>query len=123
MIAGAGPGAARRVGMELAPRGRLEQPPPDVLADRPNAHYSSASMASRKEQKEQLRREREQREAEAKAAERRKRMIGYGVGGAIVAAAVVVLLVGVVAGGGGGGWRQRFSTGRTGRYPSRRSRT
>jgi hypothetical protein len=60
-------------------------------------------MASRKEQKEKLRREREQREAEAKAAERRKRMIGYGVGGAIVAAAVVVLLVVVVAGAGGGG--------------------
>jgi hypothetical protein len=57
-------------------------------------------MASRKEKKEQLRRERERREAEAKAAERRKRMIGYGVGGAIVAAAAVVLLIVVVAGGG-----------------------
>ena len=58
-------------------------------------------MASRKEQKEQLRREREEREAEAKAAQRRKQMVGYGVGGLAVAVIVVVAIV-LLTGGGGG---------------------
>jgi hypothetical protein len=56
-------------------------------------------MARRKGEKEALRAERERREADARAAERRKRLVGYGGGGlvAIAAVAVVVLL----AGGGG----------------------
>jgi hypothetical protein len=58
-------------------------------------------MASRREQKEQLRKEREQREAAAKAGQRRKQLIGYGVGGAIVLVAVIVA-VALLAGGGGG---------------------
>lgn len=58
-------------------------------------------MASRKEQKEQLRREREQREAEAKAAQRRKQLIGYGVGGLAVVVVVIVAVV-LLAGGGSG---------------------
>jgi len=58
-------------------------------------------MASRKEQKEQLRKEREAREAAANAAQRRKRLVGYGAGGALALAAVIVLVV-VLAGGGGG---------------------
>ena len=57
-------------------------------------------MASRKEQKEQLRREREEREAEAKAAQRRKQMVGYGAGGLAVVVIVVVAVV-LLAGGGG----------------------
>jgi hypothetical protein len=63
-------------------------------------------MASRKEQKEQLRREREEREAAAKAADKRRQMIGYGAGLALVIAALVVgvvLLGGGDDGGGGGG--------------------
>jgi len=59
-------------------------------------------MASRKEQKEQLRREREQREAEAKAATRRKQMIGYAAGGLAVVVIVVVAVV-LLTGGGDGG--------------------
>lgn len=58
-------------------------------------------MASRKEQKEQLRKEREQREAADKAVQRRRQLIGYGVGGGIAAVAVVVVVV-LLAGGGGG---------------------
>ncbi|HEU0018975.1 MAG TPA: DUF3105 domain-containing protein [Thermoleophilaceae bacterium] len=58
-------------------------------------------MASRREQKEQLRKEREQREATAKAGQRRKQLIGYGVGGALVLVAAIVAIV-VLAGGGGG---------------------
>jgi hypothetical protein len=57
-------------------------------------------MASRREQKEQLRKEREQREAAAKAGQRRKQLIGYGVGGGIVLVAVIIAIV-VLAGGGG----------------------
>jgi hypothetical protein len=57
-------------------------------------------MASRREQKEQLRKEREQREAATKAGQRRRQLIGYGVGGGIVAIAVVVAIV--LLGGGGG---------------------
>jgi hypothetical protein len=59
-------------------------------------------MASRREQKEQLRKEREQREAAAKAGQRRKQLIGYGVGGGIVVVAVIIA-VALLAGGGGGG--------------------
>jgi hypothetical protein len=58
-------------------------------------------MASRKEQKEQLRKEREAREAAAKAAQRRKRLVGYGAGGAFGLIAVIVLVL-VLSGGGGG---------------------
>ncbi|MDP9134393.1 MAG: DUF3105 domain-containing protein, partial [Actinomycetota bacterium] len=57
-------------------------------------------MASRREQKEQLRKEREQRESASKAEQRRKQLIGYGVGGAIVLVAVIVAVV--LLGGGGG---------------------
>jgi hypothetical protein len=58
-------------------------------------------MSSRKEQKEALRAERERREAEAAAGERRKRMMGFGVAGALVAAALAALVVVVLASGGG----------------------
>ena len=58
-------------------------------------------MASRKEQKEALRAERERKAQEAAAAERRKRMVGFGIAGALVAAAVIAIAVVVVAGGGG----------------------
>lgn len=60
-------------------------------------------MASRKEQKEQLRREREERERQARAAVRRKRLIGYGAGGALVLAAVIAVAIVLLTGGGGGG--------------------
>jgi hypothetical protein len=59
-------------------------------------------LASRKEQKEALRREREAREQAARAAQRRKQLMGYGVGGAIVLAAAVIVGVLLVAGGGDG---------------------
>ena len=58
-------------------------------------------MASRREQKEQLRKEREQRESVAKAEQRRKQLIGYGVGGAVVVVAVIAAIV-LLAGGGSG---------------------
>lgn len=58
-------------------------------------------MASRREQKEQLRKEREQRESAAKAEQRRKQLIGYGVGGGIVVVAIIAAVV-LLAGGGGG---------------------
>jgi hypothetical protein len=57
-------------------------------------------MASRREQKEQLRKEREQREAATKAEQRRKQLIGYGVGGALVLVAVIVTVV-LLSGGSG----------------------
>jgi uncharacterized protein DUF3105 len=60
-------------------------------------------MASRKEQKEALRQERLEREQQAAAAEGRRRLIGYGVGGAIALAAVVAIVVVITAGGGDGG--------------------
>src|SRR5215213_11412664 len=60
-------------------------------------------MASRKEQKEALRAERERKAEEAAAAERRKRMIGFGVAGVLVAAAVIALAVVLLAGGGDDG--------------------
>jgi hypothetical protein len=51
-------------------------------------------MSHRREQKEALRRERELREQQARAAEQRKRMVGYGGAGliAIVAVAALILL-------------------------------
>jgi hypothetical protein len=57
-------------------------------------------MASRREQKDKLRQERERREAVAKTGERRRQLIGYGVGGAVV---LLVAIVGVVLLTGGGG--------------------
>jgi hypothetical protein len=48
-------------------------------------------VSSRKEQKERLRQERLERERAAKEAARRKRMVGYGVGGALGLAAIVVV--------------------------------
>jgi hypothetical protein len=57
-------------------------------------------VSSRREQKEALKAERLEREAQAKAAERRKRLVGYGAGGALVVAAVIALVVVLVAGGG-----------------------
>jgi len=50
-------------------------------------------VASRKEQKEALRRERLEREREAAEQARRKRMVGYGVGGVLALAAVVAGLL------------------------------
>ncbi len=58
-------------------------------------------MSSRREQKEALKSERLEREREAKAAERRKRLVGYGAGGALVVAAAIALIVVLVAGGDG----------------------
>ena len=58
-------------------------------------------MSSRKEQKEVLRREREVREQAAKAATRRRQLVGYGVGGALALAALVIVVVVLAAGGGG----------------------
>jgi Protein of unknown function (DUF3105) len=60
-------------------------------------------VSHRREQKERLRREREERERQARAAEQRKKMVGYGIGGALAVAAVVVLVLLVAGGGGGGG--------------------
>ena len=60
-------------------------------------------MSSRKEQKERLRGERLAKEAEAKAAERRRRMVGYGAAGVIGVAAVAIVVILVASGGGGGG--------------------
>jgi Protein of unknown function (DUF3105) len=60
-------------------------------------------VASRKEQKEALRREREERERASREAERRRRLVGYGAGGALAVTAVVVVVVLLLAGGGGGG--------------------
>jgi hypothetical protein len=59
-------------------------------------------MASRKEQKERLRAERLEREQQAQAAARRKRLVGYGVGGVLAVAAVVAIVVVLVSGGGDG---------------------
>ena len=58
-------------------------------------------MAHRKAEKEALRRQREEREAKARAEQQRKRMVGYGAGGALVIGAVLVALL--LAGGGGNG--------------------
>lgn len=58
-------------------------------------------MSSRKEQKERLRKERLERERAAKEAQRRKRLVGLGAGGALVLAAVVVVAVLLLTGGSG----------------------
>ncbi|MEA2331855.1 MAG: hypothetical protein QOH58_1993 [Thermoleophilaceae bacterium] len=50
-------------------------------------------MSHRRDQKEALRRERELREQQARAAEQRKKMVGYGIAAAIAIAAVVVAIV------------------------------
>ncbi|HEX5979600.1 MAG TPA: DUF3105 domain-containing protein [Thermoleophilaceae bacterium] len=57
-------------------------------------------MARRKGEKEALRRERELREAEAKAAQRRKRLVGYGGGGLLAIAAIAAIAL-LAAGGNG----------------------
>lgn len=60
-------------------------------------------MSHRREQKEALRREREERERQAKAAERRKKLVGYGLGGLLALAALVVVVLLATGGGGEGG--------------------
>jgi Protein of unknown function (DUF3105) len=57
-------------------------------------------MASRKEEKERLRREREERERAAESGARRRRLIGYAVGGALALAAVVAIAVVALSSGG-----------------------
>jgi hypothetical protein len=57
-------------------------------------------MARRKVEKEALRRERERREAEAKAAQRRKQLVGYGGGGLLAIAAIAAIVL-LAAGGNG----------------------
>jgi Protein of unknown function (DUF3105) len=70
-------------------------------------------MARRKGEKEALRRERERREAEAKAAQRRKQLVGYGGGGllAIAAIAAIILLAGGSNGAEGQGGGDVFPEG------------
>lgn len=60
-------------------------------------------MSHRRDQKEALRRERELRQQQARAAEQRKKMVGYGIASAIGIAAVVVVILLVTGGGGNGG--------------------
>lgn len=60
-------------------------------------------MSSRKDQKAKLRDERLAREREAAEAERRKRLVGYAVGGGLAAAAVIAIVVVILAGGGDSG--------------------
>lgn len=60
-------------------------------------------MASRKEQKERLREERLERERAAQASERRRRLVGYAVGGVLAGAAVAAIVIVIVAGGGDDG--------------------
>lgn len=59
-------------------------------------------MSHRRDQKEALRRERLERERQARAGQRRKKLIGYGLGGLLVLAAVVVLIL-LATGGESGG--------------------
>jgi hypothetical protein len=72
-------------------------------------------MASRKEQKERLKAERLEREREAQAAERRKRLVGYGAGGVLVVGVIIALAVVILAGrgddGGSAGGTELASTG------------
>jgi hypothetical protein len=56
-------------------------------------------VASRKEQKERLRREREERERQASEQARRKRLVGYSVGGMLALAAVIAVVIVLVSGG------------------------
>jgi hypothetical protein len=58
-------------------------------------------VSHRRDQKERLRREREERERQKRDAEKRKKMLGYGLGGALGVAALVVVIL--LATGGGGG--------------------
>ena len=60
-------------------------------------------MASRREQKERLKAERLERERQARSAERRKRLVGYGAGGVLAAIAVAALAFVILTGGGGSG--------------------
>jgi hypothetical protein len=50
-------------------------------------------VSHRREQKEALRREREERERQKQQAEQRKKLVGYGIGGALVLAALVVVVL------------------------------
>ncbi len=68
-------------------------------------------MASRKEQKEALRRERLEREREAAERARRKRMVGYGVGGALALAAVAAVVLVLLTGGSSTSSGKTFPTG------------
>ncbi len=73
-------------------------------------------MASRKEQKERLRAERLERERQAQSADRRKRLVGYGVGGVLAIALLIGL--GILALGGVlGGDDSSGSTVSQGEYP------
>jgi hypothetical protein len=60
-------------------------------------------VSHRREQKERLRQEREERERQARAAAQRKKLVGYGAGGALVLAVVIVAAVLLLSGGEGGG--------------------
>lgn len=60
-------------------------------------------MASRKEEKERLKAERLERERQAQAGERRKKLVGYGVGGVLACAALVAIVLVFVTGAGNGG--------------------
>ena len=60
-------------------------------------------MSHRRDQKEALRREREERERQAREGERRRKLLGYGLGGLLALAALVVLIVLVAGGGSDGG--------------------
>jgi hypothetical protein len=59
-------------------------------------------MSHRRDQKEALRLERERREAQARAAQQRKRLLGY-AGAAVLAIAAIAVVVVLAAGGGDGG--------------------
>ena len=56
-------------------------------------------MSHRREQKETLRRAREERERQAREAERRKKLVGYGIGAVIAIAALVVVVLLATGGG------------------------
>jgi hypothetical protein len=60
-------------------------------------------VSSRQEEKERRRQERMSREAEIARAERRRKVMGYGLGGLLGVAAVAAIVVAVAAGGGDGG--------------------
>jgi len=75
-------------------------------------------MASRKEQKEERRQERLRREQEATAAAARKRMVGYGVAGALGVGILIAVILVVTSGGSGGGSGEMASDGASAEYPS-----
>jgi hypothetical protein len=60
-------------------------------------------VSHRREQKEALRREREAREAEAKSAQQRKRMVGFGIAGMLAIVVAAVLIVALAGGDEGSG--------------------